>query len=137
MRRCYRQVADSLKAPLRRCPSLRPQVTALAGREGGASRSDSMAASLRTAADKLEAGDTDLSAERDAAKAKAAETAASVNSIKDDYEAHVAPPGSPRWQSRPPPWPMLSGVSDDLKGVGGELSSSATSAADVMARHRR
>ena len=28
----------------------------------------------------------------------------------------------------------LSGVSDDLKGVGGELSASATSAADVMGR---
>ena len=46
--------------------------------------------------------------------------------------------GSPRWQSRPRSMAdALSGVSDDLKGVGGELSASATSAADVMARHRR
>lgn len=92
-----------------------------------------MAASLRTAADKLEAGDTDLSAERDAAKAKAAEAAASINSIKDDYEANVAPGLASLAEQAASMADALSGVSDDLKGVGGELSASATSAADVMA----
>ena len=128
-------MADSLEGAAPSLPeSLRPQVTALAGRARAvASQADSMAASLRTAADKLEAGDTDLSAERDAAKAKAAEAAASINSIKDDYEANVAPGLASLAEQAASMADALSGVSDDLKGVGGELSASATSAADVMA----
>lgn len=131
----YRQMADGLESAAATLPdSVRPQVTALADRARAVgAQADSMAASLRAAADKLDAGDSDLSAERDAAKTKAAEAVASINSIKGDYEANVAPGLASLGEQAASMAQSLTAVSGDLKGVGDELSSSASSAADVMA----
>ncbi len=131
----YRDVADGLDGLAASVPdTVRPQVSALAGRARSvAAQADSMADSLRGAAAKLEQGDVDVGAERDEAKAKAAEALASIKSIKDDYEANVAPGLASLVDEASSMADSLSTVTTNLKGVGSELSASAGSAADVMA----
>ncbi|MEC4272299.1 YhgE/Pip domain-containing protein [Adlercreutzia sp. R25] len=131
----YRDVADGLDGLAASLPdTVRPQVSALAGRARSvAAQADSMADSLRGAAAKLEQGDADVGAERDEAKAKAAEALASVKAISDEYEANVAPGLASLVDEASSMADSLSTVTTNLKGVGSELSASAGSAADVMA----
>ncbi|MEC4176041.1 YhgE/Pip domain-containing protein [Adlercreutzia sp. R7] len=130
----YRDAASSLQALAPSLPeSVRPQALAVVSRLNAvAAQTDAMAASLRGAADKLEAGSGDVSAERDAAKAQAAEARQSIQSLKSDYDANVKPGLAALADDARAMAESMGAITGNLSGVGADLASSADSASQVM-----
>ena len=130
----YRDAASSLQGLVPSLPpEVQPQANAVVSRLNTvAGQADAMASSLRGAADKLERGAGDISAEREAAKAQAAEARQSIQALRDEYDANVRPGLATLAEDARATATSMGTITENLQGVGGDLSASAGSAATVM-----
>ncbi|MCI9262392.1 YhgE/Pip domain-containing protein [uncultured Adlercreutzia sp.] len=130
----YRQLAQSLEALGDKLPSeVQPSVTAVVERLNSvATLSDSMAKNLRSAADKLEKGDTAIKADRDAALQRAKEAKAAIREIKSDFDTNVKPSLDKLVEQSNNLSEKIEGIQGTLKKVSSQLSSSADSAATAL-----
>ncbi len=130
----YRALASTLEEVVASLPEAsRPGAQALAKQmRATADLWDAMAKSLRSAADKLEAGDASIAQDRADADARAAEAKAAIKTIRDDYEANVKP-GLEKLVGDAADMASRAGsLSGTLGDIGDELSGSADSAGQVM-----
>ncbi len=130
----YRDAASSLQGLVPSLPpEVQPQANAVVSRLNTvAGQADAMASSLRSAADKLERGAGDISSEREAAKAQAAEARQSIQALRDEYDANVRPGLATLAEDAQAMAASMGAITANLQGVGGDLSASAGSAATVM-----
>ncbi|MCI9206984.1 MAG: YhgE/Pip domain-containing protein [Adlercreutzia caecimuris] len=130
----YRDLAKSVEALAAAMPELvRPNVTALVKQMNStADLLDGMAGNLRSAADKLDAGDADISSDRKEADKRAAEAQAAIQTIRNDYEDNVKPGLEKLVDEAADVASRAGSLSGTLRDIGSELSGSATSAGEVM-----
>lgn len=130
----YRALAKSVESLAAALPeTMRPNATALVKQMNStAELLESMAKNLRSAADKLDAGDADIQGDRKEADARAEEAKSAIETIRTDFEDNIRPGLEKLVDKAAKVASRAGGVSGTLQDIGSELSGSASSAGQVM-----
>ncbi|MEY8460011.1 YhgE/Pip domain-containing protein [Eggerthellaceae bacterium 24-137] len=130
----YRALAKSVESLAAALPeAMRPNATALVKQMNStAELLESMAKNLRSAADKLDAGDADIQGDRKEADARAQEAKSAIETIRTDFEDNIRPGLEKLVDKATKVASRAGGVSGTLQDIGSELSGSASSAGQVM-----